>query len=254
MASRSTGATSARRGSPRGVLKQIASLTITRTLLVRPLLRYCNPIRLLIRVHVHRSAVAFLNRPGMPARARMRSPRFRTNDVSTCLWGLGLREVPPRQANFAGADVAFFSAERDRHLGIRPISQLNTQPVVSPVNASRRPSRDAAHHSGPGRLARPYRVEDLHLLSFASFPGARRLGSRPCATIGQARQHRPSVPSSAWASTDCGTVRPNALMCHLDRSCRRSELRATKTIIAAPTAQGSGAKSSTRGDRGPGLP
>ena len=45
-------------------------------------------------------------------------------------------------------------------------------PVVAPVNASRRPSRDAAHHSGTGRLARPYPVEDLHLLSFASLPGA----------------------------------------------------------------------------------
>ena len=42
---------------------------------------------------------------------------------------------------------------RDRHLGIRPVSQLNTWPVVALVNASRRPSRDAAHHSGSGRLA-----------------------------------------------------------------------------------------------------
>src|ERR1700674_3797787 len=38
---------------------------------------------------------------------------------------------------------------------MRPVSQLNTWPVVSPVNASRRPSRDAAHHSGSGRLAKP---------------------------------------------------------------------------------------------------
>src|SRR5262249_33550011 len=52
------------------------------------------------------------------------------------------------QALTSWADVAFSSAERDRHLGIRPVSQLNTWPVVSPVNASRRPSRDAAHHSG----------------------------------------------------------------------------------------------------------
>ena len=29
----------------------------------------------------------------------------------------------------------------DRHLEIRPVSQLNTWPVVSPVNASRLPSR-----------------------------------------------------------------------------------------------------------------
>src|SRR5271168_4789322 len=59
------------------------------------------------------------------------------------------------QANTPRDDVAFSSTERDRHLGIRPVSQLNTCPVVSPVNASRRPSRDAAHHSGSGRLAKP---------------------------------------------------------------------------------------------------
>ena len=62
----------------------------------------------------------------------------------------------------------------DRHLGIRPVSQLNTWPVVSPVNASRRPSRDAAHHSGSGRMASPYPMGDFHLLFFASFPGALR--------------------------------------------------------------------------------
>src|SRR5215831_17856854 len=69
--------------------------------------------------------------------------------------GLRLREVLPMQALTSWADVAFSSAERDRHLGIRPVSQLNTWPVVSPVNASRRPSRDAAHHSGSGWLAKP---------------------------------------------------------------------------------------------------
>src|SRR5262249_24816645 len=58
-------------------------------------------------------------------------------------------------SHYAMGDVAFSSTERDRHLGIRPVSQLNTWPVVSPVNASRRPSRDAAHHSGSGWLARP---------------------------------------------------------------------------------------------------
>ena len=38
-------------------------------------------------------------------------------------------------------------------------------------------SRNLVHHSGPGRLARPYPVEDLHLLSFASIPGALAVGS-----------------------------------------------------------------------------
>ena len=108
-------------------------------------------------------------------------------------WGLRLREVPSLQASCAGTDVAFSSAVRDRHLGIRPVSQLNTQPVVSPVNASRRPSRDAAHHSGPGRLAKPYPVEDLHLLSFASFlahsAGGQRSGERGDVHVVPATRH-----------------------------------------------------------------
>src|SRR6202048_5610706 len=54
--------------------------------------------------------------------------------------------------------------------------QLNTRPAVSPVNASRRPSRDAAHHSGSGRMASPYPMGDFPLLFFASFPGALRDG------------------------------------------------------------------------------
>jgi hypothetical protein len=41
--------------------------------------------------------------------------------------------------------------ELDRYLGIRPVSQLNTRPVVSPVNAS----QNLVHHSGSGWLARP---------------------------------------------------------------------------------------------------
>src|ERR1019366_7480168 len=55
-----------------------------RTLFVRPLLGYYDPVRILIRVHVHRSAIAFMNRPGLPVRARMRLPRFRAKNFSTC--------------------------------------------------------------------------------------------------------------------------------------------------------------------------
>src|SRR6516165_7776025 len=120
--------------------------------------------------------VAFPSRPGTRVRAWMRPPRFRAKNVSTCT-----RSPTARGSSHASHspwdDVAFSSAERDRHLGIRPVSQLHTWPVVSPVNASRRPSRDAAHHSGLGRLASPYPMGDFHLLFFASLPGALGLGS-----------------------------------------------------------------------------
>jgi hypothetical protein len=73
-------------------------------------------------------------------RARVRSPRFRAKNFSTCT-----RSPTARGSSHASHlpwdDVAFSSPERDWHLGIRPVSQLKTWPVVSPVNASRLPSR-----------------------------------------------------------------------------------------------------------------
>ena len=112
-----------------------------------------------------------MSRSGVPVRTRMRSPRFRAKDVSTCM-GAPTARGSSSASHLRGEDVAFRPAERRQHLEIRPVSQLNTQPVVSPVNASSWPSRAAPASLGPARLARPYAVEDLHLLSFASFPGA----------------------------------------------------------------------------------
>ena len=106
-----------------------------RALFVRPLHRYYSLVRLLIRVHAHRSAVACMSRSGVPVRTRMRSPRFRTKDVSTCV-GSSTARGSSSASHLRGEDVAFRPTERRQHLGIRPVSQLNTQPVVSPVNAS----------------------------------------------------------------------------------------------------------------------
>ena len=53
-------------------------------------------------------------------------------------------------SHLRGEDVAFRPTERRQHLGIRPVSQLNTQPVVSPVNASSWPSRAALASLGAG--------------------------------------------------------------------------------------------------------
>src|SRR5262245_45736927 len=56
-----------------------------RALFVRLLHRSYSLVRLLIRVHAHRSAVAFMSRSGVPFRTQVRSPSFRTKDVSTCM-------------------------------------------------------------------------------------------------------------------------------------------------------------------------
>jgi hypothetical protein len=132
-------------------------------------------IRLLTHVHARRAASAFPSRPGTSPGASETSqvPRkelLHVRKVSDCA-----RFSHPSQ--YAMGDVAFSSAERDRHLGIRPVSQLNTWPVVSPVNASRRPSRDAAHHSGLGRLARPFPWGTFTSYSLPALPGALSSGS-----------------------------------------------------------------------------
>ena len=103
-------------------------------LFVRLLHRSYYLVRLLIRVHAHRSAVAFMSRSGVPLRTRMRSPSFRTKDVSTCM-GSQTARGSSSASHLRGEDVAFSSTERDRHLGIRPVSLLHTQPMVTPVNA-----------------------------------------------------------------------------------------------------------------------
>ena len=83
------------------------------------------------------------------------------------------RSIPCSPSN--ARDNVAFSSEKWISTSERPVSQLNTQPIVSPVNASRLSSRAAAHHSGPKRLAKPYFVENFHLLSFASLSWRSRL-------------------------------------------------------------------------------
>src|ERR1700716_2605349 len=91
-----------------------------------------------------------------------RKERLHVHKVSDCA-----RFFPCKP--FAMGRCCLLFSGMSRHLGIRPVSQLNTWPVASPVTASRRPSRDAAHHSGSGRMASPYPMGDFHLLFFASF-------------------------------------------------------------------------------------
>ena len=54
-------------------------------LFVRPLRRYYDLVRNPHPRACSSSAFAFMSRSGMPSRTRMRPPRFRTKDVSTCM-------------------------------------------------------------------------------------------------------------------------------------------------------------------------
>jgi hypothetical protein len=70
----------------------------------------------------------------------------------------------PHSPSVAWDDAAFSTTEKRPAPWKLPVSQLNTQLLGSPVNASRQPSRAAAHRSGPERLARPHSAVDFHLL------------------------------------------------------------------------------------------
>src|SRR5713101_1880506 len=72
---------------------------------VRSLPRYYGLIRLLIRVHTRRTAIAFPSRPGQ-VRARVRPPRFRTKNFSTCARSPTARGSP-HASQYAMGDVAF---------------------------------------------------------------------------------------------------------------------------------------------------
>jgi len=107
--------------------------------IVRSLPRYYDLIRLLIRVHARRTAIAFPSRPGISPGTGETSqiPRkelLHVHKVSDCA-----RFVPCKPIRHGRC--CLLVSELDRHLGIRPVSQLDTRPVVSPVNASRLPSR-----------------------------------------------------------------------------------------------------------------
>ena len=101
------------------------------------------------------------------SRAQVRPPRFRTKDFSTRM-GSQTAQGPSHTRRASHGMMLPSPHQKKISTLEKPVSQLNTQLMVSPVNASRRPSRAAAHHSGPERLARPYSAVDFHLLSFAS--------------------------------------------------------------------------------------
>ena len=83
---------------------------------------------------------------------------------------------------------------------VRCVSQLNTWPVVSPVNASRRPSRDAVHHSGSGRMASPYPMGGFHLFPEDRCEGIADDGSIVRLKLKQLRLIRPRTFGACWLS------------------------------------------------------
>src|SRR5580700_4908320 len=124
-------------------------------LIVRPLHRYNSLVRLLIRVHAHRSAFAFMSRSGMPCRTRMRPPRFRAKNFSTCTRPSTARGST-HASHYAMGDVAFSS---ENWIGTSELDPFRSSILGpwSPLGTLHGcpHEQNLVHHSGSGWLARP---------------------------------------------------------------------------------------------------
>ncbi len=88
--------------------------------IVRSLLLYYGPVRLLTHVQVQRTACGLPEPARTEVRARVRSPRFRQK-TSPHAWGLRLREVHPRLAN---APETVLPSHQENGIGTSNISHF----------------------------------------------------------------------------------------------------------------------------------
>jgi len=86
-------------------------------------------------------------------------------------WGLRLRGVLWNLA-IALPAVGPSALLNDVGTPVAIISQLNTLPTCTPVNASMAASRLSMHDSGPGWLARPFPYDSFIHNSTPVYPGA----------------------------------------------------------------------------------
>jgi len=86
-------------------------------------------------------------------------------------WGLRLREVRQVLA-IAHLSVLPSAMLNDVGTPVAIISQLNTLPACTPVNASMAASRPTTHDSGPGWIATPFPYDSFIHNSTPVYPGA----------------------------------------------------------------------------------
>jgi hypothetical protein len=122
---------------------------------VRRLRRYCGPVRLPLAVHHRRASVDFPTRPAGPSPTGDQGLSRFSREVYPGMLGVsdraGLRGVSRYRRPGYGLPPSS-TASASRRLSL---SRLNTRPARSPVNASPRSLRSAAHDSGPVWVATP---------------------------------------------------------------------------------------------------
>ncbi len=140
---------------------------------VRRLRRYYAAVRLPATVHHRRASLDFTMRPNPDASGLggRRISRF-SRRLLPCMLGVSdlagyLRALPKRRVGCGLPLTPTESASRTKF-----ISRLNTQPALSPVNASPRGLLPATHDSGPLWLAKPLTFETFIQYNLPVYPGA----------------------------------------------------------------------------------
>ena len=138
---------------------------------VRRLRRYYAAVRLPAPVHHRRTSLDFSMRPKPPAWVVAGSPGSRASCFHACLGSPTSRDtnVPCQDGPLV---VAFPTPEPGRHPEPCPFSRLNTQPTLSPVNASPNGSLHPTHDSEPLWLARPLTYDSFIHYNLPVYPGA----------------------------------------------------------------------------------
>ena len=137
---------------------------------VRKLRRYYAAVRLPAVVHHRRTPLDFTMRPRHHCRGDRRISRF-SRRLRPCMLGVSdlagyQRSLPERYVDCCLPPASTGSASRTK-----PFSRLNTQPALSPVNASPGESLHPTHDSGPLRLASPLTYDSFIHNNLPVYPG-----------------------------------------------------------------------------------
>ena len=165
---------------------------------VRRLLRYYEPVRLPLPVHHRRTSIDFPMRPATPSLAGRQGISQVLHEVLPCMLGVFDSAGSQPISRYRWTRCCLPPIPKASAPQTSAISELNTQPARTPVNASPPTSRQAAHDSENKVVRYSFLVRDFHSLHLASFAGAfRRL------VPARARRGRHGPPS--------GTVTTNSV-------------------------------------------
>ena len=142
---------------------------------------YYAAVRLPALVHHRRTSLDFSlrsQRAGWEERRISRFPR----KLFPCLPGVSDRAGYQRSSPKRSVACCLpLSSSGSASRTVKPFSRLNTQPTLSPVNASPRELPHATHDSGPPWLAKPLTCDSFIHYNLPVYPGALR--KRLCPSV-----------------------------------------------------------------------